>query len=323
MNDPLTEMLRGLRLDGVDYARCQPNAPWATAYPKQDAAQFHFLAAGSAFFQEPCGQWSELHPGDAVLLPRGAPHILASAPGVPATPVAALPRKPLCGGVVELECTGANSGNVLFYAVMRFNVDKLHPLLQLMPDVMRTSDLAANEPSIRPLLDAMQREVEMNRVGAGGILSRLADVLTATLIRTWLEHGGGDSTGWLAALRNPEIGRVLAAIHLDPAHDWSVEELARHMGASRSGFAHRFAEVVGETPARYVARMRMHQAHQWLGEGQRVAAVAERLGYESEASFSRAFKRITGAPPSHVRETAKRRPRTQVAEPPPALAVNR
>ncbi|SES39197.1 AraC family transcriptional regulator [Rhizobium sp. NFR03] len=312
MNDPLTEMLKGLRLDGVDYSRCQPNAPWATSFPRQDAAQFHFLAAGSAFFQDPSGDWSELHPGDALLIPRGDPHILASAPGVPATPVAALPRKPLCDGIVELECRGSDSRNVLFYALMRFNVDTLHPLLQLMPDVMRASDLAASEPSIRPLLDAMQREVEMNRVGAGGILSRLADVLTATLIRTWVEHGCGDSTGWLAALRNPEIGRVLAAIHLDPAHDWSVDELARHMGASRSGFAQRFAEVVGETPARYVARMRMHQAHQWLGEGQRVAAVAERLGYESEASFSRAFKRITGSPPSHVRDVARRQPRAQV-----------
>jgi AraC-like DNA-binding protein len=170
---------------------------------------------------------------------------------------------------------------------------------------MRTSDLAANEPAIPPLLDAMMREVEMNRVGAAGILSRLADVLTATIIRTWVEHGCGDATGWLAAVRNPEVGRVLAAIHLDPAHDWSVEELARHMGASRSGFAQRFVDVVGETPARYVARMRMHQARQWLREGQRVAVVAERLGYESEASFSRAFKRVIGASPSHFRERGK------------------
>lgn len=185
---------------------------------------------------------------------------------------------------------------------MRFNVDKRHPLLNLMPDVMRTSDLAKGEPTIPPLLDAMMREVEMNRVGAGGILSRLADVLTATIIRTWVEHGCGDASGWLAAVRNPEVGRVLAAIHLDPAHDWSVNELARHMGASRSGFAQRFVSVVGETPARYVARMRMHQAHEWLREGQRVAAVAERLGYDSEASFSRAFKRVIGASPSHFRE---------------------
>lgn len=305
MTDPLTEMLRGLRLDGVEYGRCQPSAPWATAYPAQAEARFHFLAAGSAYLQAPDGEWTEMRPGDAVLLPRGDAHVIASEPGISPTPVDCLPRKSLCDGIVDLQCPCTDSNNLIFFAVMRFNVDKRHPLLNLMPDVMRTSDLAKSEPTIPPLLDAMMREVEMNRVGAGGILSRLADVLTATIIRTWVEHGCGDASGWLAAVRNPEVGRVLAAIHLDPAHDWSVNELARHMGASRSGFAQRFVSVVGETPARYVARMRMHQAHEWLREGQRVATVAERLGYDSEASFSRAFKRVIGASPSHFREKRK------------------
>jgi len=304
MSDALTEMMRGLRLDGVEYGRCQPSAPWATAFPAKEEAQFHFVAAGRAHLQSPNGEWTEMLPGDAVLLPRGDAHVIASEPGLDPTPVDSMPRKPVCDGIVDLQCPCADNRNLLFFAVMRFNVDKHHPLLQLMPKMMRTSDLAANEPSIPALLEAMMREVDMNRVGAGGILARLADVLTATLIRTWVEHGCGDATGWLAAVRNPEVGRVLAAIHLDPAHDWTVEELARTMGASRSAFAERFSRVVGETPARYVARMRMHQAHQWLLEGQRVGAIAERLGYDSEASFSRAFKRIMGASPVTFRARA-------------------
>lgn len=201
----------------------------------------------------------------------------------------------------DVQCADACGGTVALTASMRFNIDKLHPLLQLMPEAMLTSDLARNEPSIPHLLDAMAREVDMDRVGAGGILARLADVLTATLIRTWVEHGCGDTTGWIAAVRNPEVGRVLAAIHLQPDRDWTVAALARLMGASRSGFAERFLRVVGETPARYVARVRMHQARQWLRDGERVATVAERLGYDAEASFSRAFKRIIGTPPSHFR----------------------
>ena len=302
MSDALTEMLRGLRLDGVEYGRCKPCAPWATAFPAGEAARFHFLASGSAFLQAPNGEWMPLKCGDAVLLPRGDAHVLASAPGVDAKPFASLPRKTLCDGIIDVECTNPQGSNLLFFAIMRFNVDKHHPLLQMMPDVMQARDLAANEPAIPPLLDAMMREVEMNRVGSGGMLARLADVLTATLIRTWVECGGAQSSGWIAAVKNPDIGRVLAAIHTDPSQDWNVEELAKLMGASRSGFAQRFADAVGETPARYVARTRMQQAHQWLQEGHRVASVAEKLGYDSEASFSRAFKRIMGAPPSQFRK---------------------
>ena len=302
MNDALTEILRGLRLDGVEYGRCQPSAPWATEYPAKEQAQFHFLASGSAHLQTPEGEWTELMPGDAVLLPRGDRHILASTPGVRPRLVDDLPRRPLCDGIVDLECPCTDDRNLLFFAVMRFNVDRLHPLLQLMPSVMRTSDLASSEPSIPPLLDAMMREAEMQRVGSAGILARLADVLTATIIRTWVEHGCGTSRGWLAAVRSPDVGRVLAAIHREPARDWTVPELAKVMGASRSGFAQHFVDIVGETPARYITRMRMHQAQQWLREGQRVALVANRLGYESEASFSRAFRKLIGSPPSHVRK---------------------
>jgi AraC-like DNA-binding protein len=192
---------------------------------------------------------------------------------------------------------------------MRFNIDKLHPLLQLMPDIMLTSDLARSELAIPHLLEAMAREVDMDRVGAGGILARLADVLMATMIRAWVEHGCGETSGWMAAMRSPDVGRVLAAIHLAPDRDWTVAELARLMGASRSGFAERFARVVGETPARYVARVRMHQARLWLRDGMRVAAAAERLGYDAEASFSRAFKRIIGAPPSEFRRRGEPLPR--------------
>lgn len=301
--DPLSDLLRGLRLDGVEYGRCRPCEPWATAFPAQDEARFHFLASGRALLQTPSGEWLTLSAGDAVLLPRGGAHVMASGKEVPPAPYDKLIRREVCQGIYDVQCPNAPGGTLLLVGSMRFNVDRLHPLLQLMPDVMMTSDLAGSEPAIPHLLDAMGREVEMDRVGAGGILARLADVLTATLIRTWVEHGCGESTGWLAAVRNPEIGRVLAAIHLQPERDWSVADLARLMGASRSGFAERFSRVVGETPARYVARVRMHQARQWLSQGMRVSVAAQRLGYDAEASFSRAFKRIIGAPPSAYRAT--------------------
>ncbi|GGF81578.1 AraC family transcriptional regulator [Rhizobium wenxiniae] len=297
----MSEMLRGLRLDGVEYGRCRLAEPWATVFPAEEAARFHFISSGRAFLKAPSGEWLQLNAGDAVILPRGDAHVIASAETVEPLPFGRYGKKQVCEGVFDMQCADARCGTVALTASMRFNIDRLHPLLQLMPETMLTSDLATSEPAIPHLLDAMAREVDMDRVGAGGILARLADVLTATIIRTWVEHGCGNTNGWIAAVRNPEVGRVLAAIHLEPERDWSVAELARLMGASRSGFAERFARVVGETPARYVALVRMHQARLWLKQGMRVATVAEKLGYDAEASFSRAFKRIIGHPPSHFR----------------------
>lgn len=302
--DPLSEMLKGLRLDGVEYGRCRFESPWATAFPAEPDARFHFVGSGGCRLRLDKAGWLTLAPGDAVLLPRGSAHVIASGEEVVPKPFNWLGRKEVCTGVYDVQCNCVTGGSIMFTGAMRFNVDRQHPLLEMMPDLILASDLAATDPAIPHLLEAMGREVEMDRVGAAGILARLADVLTATLIRAWVERGCGEARGWLAAVRNPEVGRVLAAIHLDPARDWSVGELARVMGASRSGFAVRFAEAVGETPARYVARVRMHQARAWLSDGARVAVVAERLGYDAEASFSRAFKRVIGAPPSAFRRLA-------------------
>lgn len=300
--DPLTDMLRGLRLDGVDYGRCALKAPWGLLMPKQEAARFHFIGGAGCWLLTPEGEWVPLNPGDALLLPRGAEHQLASAPGVAAEPLAHYHVEPVCSRIFDVKGGGEGESTLLFCGSLTFNFDGAHPLLKLMPDMMRACELAFSETAVPHLLEAMACEVTMNRVGSGGILARLADVLAASIIRAWVERACGDATGWLAAARHPDVGRVLAQIHLDPARDWSIETLAKVMGASRSSFAERFAEIVGETPARYVAQVRMHQARQWLmRDRMRISVVARKLGYESEASFSRAFKRVIGAAPSTLR----------------------
>ena len=300
--DPLTDILRGLRLDGVDYGRCEMKEPWGLEFPAQPAARFHFIGSKACWLKQPSGEWVELKAGDAVLLPRGAAHVLASDPKAETRPIARYQVTELCKNIYCLSNEGCRPGTLLFSSVMYFNLDSLHPLLGMMPDVMRTHELEAYEPGIPHLLEAMAREVTMERIGSGGILARLADVLAAIVIRSWVERGCGDSSGWIAAVRDREIGKVLAAIHLEPDRDWTVEVLARMMGASRSGFAERFASIVGETPAKYVTQVRMHQARQWLLRDRlKISVVATRLGYESEASFSRAFKRVIGSPPSRFR----------------------
>jgi AraC-like DNA-binding protein len=306
-DDPLTHMLRGLRLEGVDYGRCRLAAPWGFSLPAQSAARFHFISQRGCWLQAPSGEWLELRAGDAVLLPRGAAHALASEPGLATPPFIRRECQKICDDVFDFASGGAGESSLLFLGSMHFNLDGLHPLLRMMPDVMRADELMDREPAIAHLLDAMSREVCTDRVGAGGIMARLADVLAASIIRSWVEHGCGDASGWIAAVKNKEVGRVLAAIHLEPDRDWSVGALAGIMGASRSSFADKFAAVVGETPAKYVAQVRMHQARQWLQRDKaRIADVARRLGYESEAAFSRAFKRVIGTAPSHFRGHGER-----------------
>jgi len=300
--DPLSEMLRGLRLEGVDYARYEMATPWGLLFPAQAAARFHFMAERGCWLRTPEGEWLRLEQGDAVLMPRGAEHVLASEPGACAAPLGPCEFKACCGEIAEARGGGNGESTLFFSASLSFNVDAQHPLLRMMPELMWVHEMALHEPGIPPLLRSMSCELALDRVGAGGILTRLADVVAAALIRSWVERGCGSATGWVAAARDPVIGRVLAAIHLNPSEDWTVDALAGVMHASRSAFALRFASVVGETPARYVAQVRMHQARQWLQRDRlRIAVVARRLGYDSEASFSRAFKRVIGKPPSHFR----------------------
>ena len=304
--DTLTEVLLGLRLDGVEYGRCQMHTPWAIAFPAKDEARFHFVAEGSCWLRTPSSDWVQLNPGDAVLLPRGSSHILASTPDLPAVDIDTLSRVPVSENIylvrddVRDDASAAHS--VIFCGAMRFNLDPLHPLLAMMPDVMRASDLAKRDPTVPMLLEAMEREVSLKRIGACGILARLADVLAASIIRAWVECGCSDSTGWIAAVHCPKIGKVIAAIHADPQRDWTIPTLAELMGVSRSSFAEAFTRILGESPAKYVTKVKMFQARRWIAqEGMRISVAANRLGYDSEASFSRAFKRIIGQPPSAVR----------------------
>lgn len=317
--DLLTQILLGLRLDGVEYGRCVMHAPWAVAFPALPSARFHFVGSGGAWLRTRSADWQRLHPGDAVLLPHGSFHVLASAPDVTPVDIDLLARRPVSENIYLLDGrdpvhsghfagqagvpqTPGQSPDVVFCGALRFNLDPLHPLRAMMPEVMLAGDLARRDTTVPVLLDAMEREVAQDRMGACAILARLADALAASIIRAWVECSCNNPTGWIAAVRCPRIGKVIAAIHADPERDWNVPLLADLMGASRSRFAESFTRTMGESPARYVAKVKMSQARSWIArDGMRVAVAAHRLGYESEASFSRAYKRVIGQPPSTAR----------------------
>jgi AraC-like DNA-binding protein len=158
---------------------------------------------------------------------------------------------------------------------------------------------------MQSMLRLMAAEAGELRPGGEAVITRLGDILVIQAIRAWMESDPAAQTGWLGALQDPQVGRAISLVHRDPARDWTVASLADEVAMSRSAFAARFTELVGEPVMRYVARWRMHVAVAALkDERATVGELADRLGYRSEAAFSRAFKRVIGTSPGAVRRRA-------------------
>ena len=306
--DLVSELLMGMRLVGIEYRRIEITPPFGLRFGTVDGrAQFHFVARGPVFLRGGGEAIHAMDTGDAVLLPRGGVHDLVSAPDLTAgRDVTAFEAAPLCQSVSAIRACSAEACRstdvLIFSGCMEFDLGGMHPLVALMPEVMFVSTLLERYPEILPMLEAMEREARGQRAGFAGILARLADVVSAFIVRAWVECGCGDANGWVAALRDPRLGRVIAALHRDPGRNWTVAELAAEMGSSRSVFADRFLAVTGMTPVRYLTELRMRLAAQWIGRDRMpIEIAAHRLGYGSQAAFSRAFKRVMGHPPGAIR----------------------
>lgn len=226
--DLLSQVLLGLRLEGIAYTRSHLRAPWgvALAAHAQTEAVFHFVARGSCWLRVEDGEWLRLSAGDAVLLPRGSAHVLASAQDVPGAQFDSLARKAVASNIFLVEAlagsagaapeggqaSAGQAGDAIFSGTLRFDLDPLHPLLAMMPTLMHAGALAERDPLVPTLLEAMERELAQDRVGSCGILARMADVLAASIIRAWIECACGASQGWLAGggampARGPGQGR--------------------------------------------------------------------------------------------------------------------
>ncbi|MBE7209986.1 MAG: AraC family transcriptional regulator [Gluconacetobacter diazotrophicus] len=309
--DLLSELLLGMRLRGAEYRRIHVAPPFGLrfgAVPR--SAHFHFVATGRAFLRGANGTVRELGPGAAAFLPHGEPHALLSCgdPSGACRDIGDFATAPLCDEVCEVDaCSGPaapEGATLLFSGRMEFELGGMQGLVRLMPGVMLVDALSERHPELLPILSAMEGEACRKRVGFAGILARLADVVATTVVRGWVEcGGGGDVPGLVAALREPRLSRAIGAVHRDPGRDWTVAEMARESGTSRSVFAERFGAVLGMPPLRYVTELRMQLAAQWLAGEERLPldALADRLGYASQAAFSRAFRRVTGASPGVTR----------------------
>jgi len=236
------------------------------------------------------------------VLARGEAHVLFDDPSTRPVSVRAIPTR-TDHGVMLLEHGGGGHETRIVCGKFVLEHESGAALLALLPPMLHVgAGRGALTEWIETTLSLLDHEVERDDPGADAILGRIADVLFVQVLRRWLASDTGSARGWLAAAQDPHIGRALKLIHDDPSARWSASTLAAKVGMSRSRFFERFTALLGEPPARYVTRWRMHRATD-LMQGRRwsTAQIAARVGYASEDSFTKVFKRHLGVSPSAYR----------------------
>jgi AraC-like DNA-binding protein len=297
--DPLGEALHLLRMDGAFYCRSELRAPWGhTLPPLPGYLWFHVVTSGSLELLAG-DEVRALSPGELALVPHGTGHVLRSGPGVPVPDIRELDRVEVGDRYETLRQGEDGPLTTLLCGAVRFGHPAAAALVAVLPEIVH---LGGGTERLQGTLALLAAEAREARLGGEAVITRLADILVIQAIRSWLESEPGARPGWLGALNDPHIGRAISLIHGDPARDWTVESLARELAMSRSSFAARFTQLVGEPAMAYVTRWRMQVAMAALrDERATIAELAGRLGYRSEAAFARAFKRETGMPPGAVR----------------------
>jgi AraC-like DNA-binding protein len=313
-SDVLSDVLSAVRLTGAVYFDFDLSSPWVAETPPareiaaivmpgaQRVIEYHVIAQGACWGHAVGQEPFRMREGDLFVLPQGDAHVLSSAPGMRGTPdLSKFARRstplPL---VYELGGGGPERAR-LVCGFLGCDERPFNP-----PPVIHlpAGGEGATTEWLGMLLNIALKESGSARAGAENVLARLSELMFVEAIRRYIETLPLTQTGWLAGLRDPVIGQALATLHGEPREAWTVEGLARLVGVSRSVLAERFTEMVGQPPMQYLALWRMQLASRLLAEGGQVAAVASAVGYESEAAFSRAFKKLVGQAPATWRRGA-------------------
>lgn len=311
--DVLSDVLGAIHLTGAVFFDFSMSAPWVVEAPPsreiaetvmpgaQRVIEYHLIAGGTCWGHPVGRNPIRLREGDLIVFPQGDAHVLSSAPGMRAAPdLSAFTRPP--GPRLQVREVGGGGPERARVVCSFLGCDErpFNPLLTALPNVIH---LPAESPQattgwLATLLSRAAVESGGERPGGENVLARLAELMFVETIRRYLETLPPAQTGWLAGLRDPTVGRALAELHGDASGPWTVDRLARAVGVSRSVLAERFTAMVGQPPMQYLAAWRMQLASRLLVDGGgQVAQVAEAVGYESEAAFSRAFKKLLGEAP--------------------------
>lgn len=318
--DTLSDVLETVRLCGAVFFLWE--APWPFAMPvpdgrafaslvlpgAQQAVSYHAVLQGSCWAALLGEDPVELQAGDVLLVPQGRGYVMASSRQgcVQARTEVEATRAffaQLAAGELSFVVREGGSGpreTQVLCGFLGCDLLPFNPLLGSLPGLLPLR--APDDDALQALLQLAAAESRAPRPGSRSVLLRLSELMFVALLRRCLAELPDQAAGWLAALRHPQVGRALILLHRQPAHPWTVDQLARRAGLSRSGLAEAFRALLGEPPMRYLARWRMQVAADLLRrEELTVAAVASQVGYASEAAFSRAFKRIAGVPPGEWR----------------------
>lgn len=328
--DVLSDVLRTVKLTGALFFPLEASSPWADEIPAADVlaravlrgaqhvVSYHIVTSGECWATLRDGPSVHLRAGDILVIPHGEPYVMSSAPGMrsdaPADAVLSFFREMAAGSTPSVVVEGGDGpGRAhLVCGFLGCDLRPFNPLLKTLPRIVHLERPAAAHDHLAHLIDFALAESRERRSGAQCVLMRLSEVLFVEVIRRYLDRPVAHQAGWLAGLRDPVVGHALSVLHDRPAESWALERLAREVGVSRSALADRFTALVGQPPMRYLGHWRMQLGARLLADGTaKVAAVARDVGYDSEAAFSRGFKKIVGVSPAtwrHLTRVAAERP---------------
>ncbi|MCB1740243.1 MAG: AraC family transcriptional regulator [Gammaproteobacteria bacterium] len=306
-SDPLAEVLRLLQLNGVLYCSAHLTDPWGIELPELSGVMNVEVVTSGHCWLELDGEPPLFLPeGSLVLIPRGRRHKLRGNPGDRTTRLEHIPIERVGERFEIMRFGGGGRLTEVTYCGVRFDPYLADRLIRMLPEVLHLRTHVDDGSWLHGTIRFIAWEARQRLPGSETVVTRLADVLVIQAIRTWMESARDQNHGWIAALHDRKIGKAMALMHRRPEQDWRVGTLAREVGMSRSGFAARFTELVGEPVLQYLTVLRMQLAHRELRQSSdTLAQIAERVGYHSEPAFNRAFKRVVGMPPGAVRRAGR------------------